>query len=65
MEQWSFGQLGLGWHDQSLEFSMALLESSWSIEKSNDEQTGLAFFELILRQSNLILVGLGAMMLDF
>jgi hypothetical protein len=26
---------------------------------------GWAFFELILQQSNLILVGLGAMMLDF
>ena len=42
MEQWSFGQWGLGWHDRSLKFSMALLESSWSIEKSDDEQTGLS-----------------------
>ena len=43
MDQWSFGQWGLGWHDRSLEFSMALLESSWSIEKSDDEQTRLGF----------------------
>ena len=63
MEQRPFGQWGLRWHDRSFEFSMALLESSCSIEKSDDEQTGL--FELILRQSNLILVGLGAMMLGF
>ena len=46
MEQWSFGQWGLGWHDQSLEFSMALLESSWSIEKFDDEQTGLSFLQI-------------------
>ena len=42
MDQWSFGRWGLGWHGRFLEFSMALLESSWSIEKSDDEQTGLS-----------------------
>ena len=52
MDQWSFGQWGLEWHasmqcihwchDRSFEFSMALLECSWSIEKSNNEQTGLS-----------------------
>ena len=45
MDQWSFGQWGLRWHDRSLEFSMALLESSWSIEKFDDEQTGLGILQ--------------------
>ena len=42
MDQWSFGQWSLRWHDRSLEFSMALLESSWSIKKSDDEETRLS-----------------------
>ena len=41
MEQWSFGQWGLEWHDWSLEFFMALLESSWSIEKLMVKKLGI------------------------